>query len=174
MPFVFREVRLMVGIAFATIITFLLDRISKVAILKYVFNLNFPDVSKFGKSVPLIKDVFHLTYHGNTGMAFGMFKDNKLLLIVLCAVILGLIVFYIYKTKPSSFVEKMCYGMIIGGALGNVFDRITYGFVIDFLDVCVINYPIFNVADSFIVIGTIILAVYILFFEKGKDKFDKV
>ena len=164
MPFVFREVRLMVGIAVTTIITFLLDRISKVAILKYVFNLNFPDGSKFGKSVPLIKDVFHFTYHGNTGMAFGMFKDNKLLLIVLCAVILGLIVFYIYKTKPSSFVEKICYGMIIGGALGNV---------IDFLDVCVINYPIFNVADSFIVIGTIILAVYILFFEKGKDKIDK-
>lgn len=163
----------MVGIAVSVIISFLLDRISKVAVLKYAFGLSFPDATKFGESVPLIKDVFHLTYHGNTGVAFGMLKDNKILLIVLCAFILALILFYIYKTKPSTMVEKICYGLIIGGALGNVFDRIVYGFVIDFLDFCIINYPIFNVADSFIVVGTITLAVYILFFEKGKDTVGK-
>ena len=163
----------MVGITVAAIVTFLVDRISKIAVLKYVFGLSFPDSSRFGDSVPLIKDVFHITYHGNTGIAFGMFKDNKILLIMLCAFILVLIGLYIYKTKPSSLIEKMCYGMIIGGALGNVFDRILYGFVIDFIDVCVINYPIFNVADSFIVVGTIMLAVYILFFEKGKDTVEK-
>lgn len=174
MPFVFREVRLMVGIAVATVIVFLVDRISKICILKYAFGLSFPDPGKFGESIPVIKDVFHLTYHGNTGIAFGMLKDNKFLLIVLCAVILALILLYIYKTKPTLPIEKICYSMIIGGALGNVFDRIFYGFVIDFLDVCFINYPIFNIADSFIVIGTILLAVYILFFEKGKDKVDKV
>ena len=164
----------MISIALFALVAFLLDRISKVCILKYVFSLDFPDTTLFGKSIPVFEDVFRITYHGNTGMAFGMFKDSKIMLIALCVVILSVIGFVIYKTKPKSWLAKISYGMIIGGAIGNVFDRISYGFVIDFLDFCLIDYPIFNVADCFVVVGSILLCVYILFFDKKEDESAKV
>ncbi len=160
-------------ILITSIIAFALDRLSKAAVLEFAFGLDFPDPAKFGNSVPVIEDVFHLTYHGNTGMAFGMLAGNKALLIGLCAFILALICFVIYKLKPQKWVEKVSFGMIIGGAIGNVFDRIFYGFVIDFLDFCIINYPIFNVADCFVVVGAILLCLYIVFFEKKEDEVGK-
>lgn len=163
----------MLGIIITAVIVFVLDRISKVGILKYVFGLGFPNPAEFGESVPVIKDVFHITYHGNTGMAFGMFADNKALLIGLCVVILAILFYVIYRIKPQGFLATLSFGMVIGGAIGNVFDRIAYGFVIDFLDFCLINYPIFNVADCFVVVGTILLAIYILFFVKEEDEVGK-
>ena len=171
MPF-FIE-RVFMFILFMAIITFVLDRVSKMGVLKFVFDLDFPDPAKFGNSVPIIEDIFHLTYHGNTGMAFGMLAGNKALLIGLCAVILTLICFVIYKWKPKKWVEKIAFGMIIGGAIGNVVDRIMYGFVIDFLDFRLINYPIFNLADCFVVVGAIMLCIYIVFFDKKEDEVGK-
>ena len=164
----------MLYIAITAIIAFLADRLSKVCVLKHIFELDFPNPAMFGKSVPVIEDVFHITYHGNTGMAFGMLKDNKVLLIALCTVILAVICIVIYKVKPESLLAKISFGMIIGGAIGNVFDRIAYGFVIDFLDFCIINYPIFNVADCFVVVGAILLCIYVLFFDKKEDEVGKV
>ncbi len=156
------------------IIALVLDRVSKLSILKFCFGLDLPDPQKFGETVPVIEDVFHLTYHGNTGMAFGILAGNRALLIGLCAVILVLICFIIHKLKPQKSIEKISFGMIIGGAIGNVVDRIMYGFVIDFLDFRIINYPIFNVADCFVVVGAILLCVYIIFFDKKEDEVGKV
>lgn len=173
MPFFQKGMFFMLGIAITAVIAFVSDRLSKAWILKYVFGLDFPNPAMFGKSVPVIEDVFHITYHGNTGMAFGMLKDNKALLIALCVVILAIICLFIYKMKPEKWLAKISFGMIIGGAIGNVFDRIAYGFVIDFLDFCLINYPIFNVADCFVVVGAILLCVYVLFFDKKEDEVGK-
>lgn len=161
-------------ILITAIIAFVLDRVSKAGVLKLAFGLDFPDPSGFGSSIPVIEDVFHLTYHGNTGMAFGMLAGNKALLIGLCAVILAIIVYVIYKLQPQSMLAKISFGMIIGGAIGNVVDRIVYGFVIDFLDFRIINYPIFNVADCFVVVGTVLLCIYILFFDKKEDEVGKI
>lgn len=163
----------MFSIVITAIIAFVLDRISKVSILKCIFDLDYPSTAKFGETLPVFEDVFHITYHGNTGMAFGMLAGNKMLLIGICAVVLLIIGIVIYKSKPVRFIEKMCYGMIIGGAIGNVFDRISYGFVIDFIDFRIINYPIFNVADCFVVVGAILLCVYIIFFDKKEDEVGK-
>ena len=163
----------MLGIAITAVVAFLLDRLSKVMILKHTFGLDFPDPAKFGESVPVFEDVFHLTYHGNTGMAFGMLEDNRALLLALCVVILAIMCIVIYKTKPEKWLEKISYGMIIGGAIGNAFDRISYGFVIDFLDFCLIDYPIFNVADCFVVVGAILLCICVLFLDKRKDEVGK-
>ncbi len=163
----------MLSIIITAIIAFILDRLSKVAILKYVFGLDFPDPSGFGESVPVLKDIFHITYHGNEGMAFGMLAGNRMLLIILCAVILAVLCIAVYRLKPKGILATISIGMVIGGAIGNMFDRITYGFVIDFLDFCMINYPIFNVADCFVVVGTVLLAIYILFFDKEEDEVGK-
>ena len=163
----------MLAIGIIAIAAFVLDRVSKMGVLKLVFGLEFPNPAKFGESVPVIKDVFHFTYHGNTGMAFGMLADNKALLIGICALVLAVMCVIIYKMKPQSWLAKISFGMIIGGAVGNVFDRVAYGFVIDFLDFCLINYPVFNVADCFVVVGAILLCVYIIFFDKKEDEVGK-
>ncbi len=163
----------MLNIIITAIVVFILDRVSKVFVLKNAFGLDFPDPSAFGESVSVIRDVFHLTYHGNTGVAFGMLADNKALLIALCIVILAVMCVVIYRLKPTEWIATLGFGMVIGGAIGNVFDRIAYGFVIDFLDFCLINYPIFNVADCFVVVGTILIAIYIIFFVKEEDEVGK-
>lgn len=163
----------MITIAIAAIISFLLDRISKIVMVNNVFNIEALGIDSVAESVPVIKDVLHFTYLGNDGMAFGMLSDSKGLLIVLCLVILAVIGFIIYKTKPKKNLEKISYGMIIGGAIGNLVDRIMHGFVIDFIDLRFIDYPTFNVADCFVVVGAVLLCICILFFDKKEDEIGK-
>ena len=84
-----------------------------------------------------------------------MIKIKRILLIVF-------IVYYILKQNPESKLERIGYSMILGGAVGNLFDRIIYGYVIDFLDFNIFgyDYPIFNLADSFIFVGIVLLIIY--------------
>lgn len=152
------------------LLAFAADRASKLLILKYAFGLSFPVTDKFGESLPLLKGVFNLTYYGNTGMAFGMFAGNKALLISLCIIILAVMLFAVRKLRIKSRLALSSIGMITGGALGNLLDRILYGFVIDYFDFCLIDYPIFNVADCFVVAGAVLLCVYVIFFDKKEDK----
>lgn len=159
----------MFAITILAILSFVFDRLSKIIVLKYAFNMNTPLLYKSGQSVPVIKDFFHLTFFGNKGMAFGMFSGKKAFLIIMCTIIIFAILLWIIKKKPKSILQKVSIGMILGGALGNIYDRIAYGYVIDFLDFRVINYPIFNFADCTVVIGAVILCVYIIFFDKKED-----
>lgn len=163
----------MVAIAITAIVALLLDRISKIVMVNCVFNIDNLNMYSTAESIPVIKDVFHFSYLGNDGMAFGMFPNNKIFLIALCLVILTLIGFVIYRTKPEKNLEKISYGMIIGGAIGNLIDRIMHGFVIDFLDFRLINFPTFNVADCFVVVGAILLCVCVIFFDKKEDEVEK-
>ena len=75
-------------------------------------------------------------------------------------IIMG-VIYYIYKNRPSNNIEKIGYGMVIGGALGNFIDRIIYGYVIDYIDINLFgwNYPVFNIADMMIVIGVFLLVI---------------
>ena len=124
-------------------------------------------VSKLaGGSVPVIKDVLHFTYVENTGAAFGMFKNGSVFLIITTVVILAAVVVYLFVKKPSAAAVKISAGLIIGGALGNLYDRIFRGFVVDFIDFKIINYPVFNIADCCVVCGAIIFAVWVIFFDK--------
>lgn len=163
----------MIAVAITAIIALLLDRISKIVMVNYVFNIESLNSDTIAETVPVIKDVFHFSYLGNDGMAFGMLPNKKWLLIILCLVILGIIGVIIYKTKPEKMLEKVSYGMIIGGAIGNLVDRIMHGFVIDFIDVCLINYPTFNIADCFVVVGAILLCICVLFLDKKEDEVEK-
>ena len=130
---------------------FIIDLISK-QIITHLLELH--------KSVKVINDFFYLTYTENTGAAWSILKDQKIMLLILTVIVLFIINKFINKeslTKLDSFV----YGMIIGGILGNFFDRLVYGHVIDFLDFKIFgyDYPIFNLADTFIVIGIILLMI---------------
>lgn len=110
-----------------------------------------------GESIPLIQDVFHLTSHRNPGAAWGILAGQRWLLITIAVVVV--LVGSFYAKKITNRIQKLGLGLFLGGALGNVVDRVLYGEVVDFFDVRIINYPIFNTADTAIVIGGIVLVL---------------
>lgn len=120
-------------------------------------------------SLPIIKDVFHLTFCKNTGAAFSIFSDKTYLLGIVSAAAIVAIAIYVAAAKPKSRLLLTALSMIVGGGAGNMADRLFRGYVVDFFDFRLINFAIFNVADVFICIGVGLLAVYLIFFaDKNK------
>ena len=136
-----------------TIVFLIIDIVSKL-VVSNLMNVN--------DSIIVIKDFFYITYVRNTGAAWSIFAGETLGLIIITLIIISLIVYYIFKNKPKTKIEKVGYSMVLGGAIGNLIDRIVYGYVIDFFDFNIFgyNYPIFNLADSFIFVGVILLVIY--------------
>jgi signal peptidase II len=118
-----------------------------------------------GKSIPIIEDVFHLTYVRNQGAAFGIMQGQQLFFIVVTiAIIVAVIIFY--KELPlHNIMNRIALGLILGGAIGNLIDRIRLGYVIDFIDLRV--WPVFNVADSAVVIAVVILSYWLLIIDNN-------
>ncbi len=119
-------------------------------------------------SVSVIDGILNFTYVENTGMAFGALKDARWVFITVSAVMIAVIVVLIYKFHSKSKVFDALLGLILGGGIGNMIDRISLGYVIDFIDFCAFDFWkwVFNVADAAITVGTIMLLVYLLFFDK--------
>ena len=115
----------------------------------------------------VIKGFFRITYTCNDGAAFSILKGKRVFFIIMTIAVVCLIVYYLLKNKVY-WVEKYSLLLIISGAVGNLIDRIMYGYVIDFLDFIIFGYdfPVFNIADSFITIGAIGLIISILFLNK--------
>ena len=136
-------------------------------ILDFVCKFIITHILSFNDSIMVIKNFFYISLVKNTGGAFSIFTGSTFLLIVISFLILLGIFTYIYKNNIRSKVSLIGFGLLIGGAMGNLFDRIYYGYVIDYLDFKLFGYgyPIFNLADSFVVIGAIIL----LFFAKERE-----
>ncbi|RKD20898.1 signal peptidase II [Caminicella sporogenes DSM 14501] len=114
---------------------------------------------------PLIKNIFHLTYRENTGAAFSILRNKQIFLILMTAVVVLALIVYLVKVinKENLFLLKFSLSFIIGGAIGNLVDRVRLNYVVDFFDFTLINYPVFNVADIFIVTGSILLAYAVIF-----------
>ena len=113
-----------------------------------------------GSTTPVVKNIFHITLIHNTGVAFGMFKGHPEVFTgfaALAAVIISVLL--IWKKQALTALEKVSLSFILGGTLGNLIDRVRLGYVIDFIDFRV--WPVFNIADSFITIGAIMLGVSI-------------
>ena len=135
-----------------TILVLLLDFFSKYIVSKLMI---------VNDSISIVNNFFNITYVKNTGAAFSIFSNNTILVIVISIFIIGLLIFYIYKNRSYNKLENVSYALILGGAIGNLIDRLVYGYVIDFLDFKILSYdaPIFNLADTFIVIGVILFLV---------------
>jgi signal peptidase II len=120
-----------------------------------------------GPSVPLIKNIFHLTYARNTGAAFSILEGNQFILKGVTTLIMIFLVGYLYKVtkEKGQILFKISLAFILGGGIGNLIDRIRLEYVIDYFDFTLINFAIFNVADSFVVVGTILLG-YLLVSNK--------
>jgi signal peptidase II len=116
-------------------------------------------------SIELIEGVFNLTYAINTGAAFSILSGKQVFLILVTTAVTGFLMYYLFKAikENKSRILKVSLSLIIGGALGNLIDRIRLNYVIDYFDFALINYPIFNLADVFVVCSTILLAYGILF-----------
>lgn len=117
------------------------------------------------KALPIWDGVFHLTYSRNTGAAFSILRNKQTLLIAITFIVMLFIGFYLYKSIQNNepWQLNLSLAMIIGGGIGNLIDRVRLNYVIDFFDFTLINYPIFNIADCFIVVGTIILGYLLIF-----------
>ncbi len=115
--------------------------------------------------IELIKNILYLNYTENTGAAFGILKNQRWIFITITIIVIAVIIFYILIKKPESKMLIISLAMISGGGIGNLIDRISLSYVIDFIDFRIINFPVFNVADIFVTLGAALMFVYIIFFE---------
>lgn len=131
----------------------LLDFIIKI-IVKTCMNLY--------SSIVVIPNFFSITYVRNTGAAFSIMENSRVLFIIIGLLAIYLIWKYLIKEKELNKLYIISYSMLFGGIIGNMIDRIIYGYVIDYLSFNIFgyNFPIFNLADTFIVISIIVLLLY--------------
>lgn len=124
---------------------------------------------ELGESIPVIENVFHLTYVQNTGAAFSILEGKQWLLLGVTGLLLAAIIVYVVWKRPQGRMLLLSLSMIVAGGVGNLMDRLRLGYVVDFFDARIIRFAVFNVADIFVVCGTILLAVWFLFFEGKKE-----
>lgn len=141
------------------IVIILLDQISK-NIISSILSL--------GKSIKVIKDFFYLTYVHNFGGAWSIFNNRVPLLVIATFVIIFILIKYMDKFKINKR-NALAFGLLFGGIISNLIDRICFGYVKDFLDFKIFNYnyPVFNIADIAIVVGVFLMIIAII---KGEDK----
>lgn len=120
-------------------------------------------------TIPVIPNVFHLTYVENRGAAFGMMDGKGLFLVILTGIVLIAAIVYLVLGKVKSTLLLCAVSLIIGGGIGNLVDRIFRQYVIDYLDFRIIQFAVFNFADCCVVVGTILVMAYIVFFDRKKS-----
>ena len=146
---------------FAAILGLVLDQASKYLVVQYLKGL---------PSTPLIDGVFHLTYATNTGAAFSLFSGQiDWLKWVSMFVSLGLVALGVFSKNLNRW-EQVGYGCILAGAAGNGIDRFVAGYVVDFIDIRIIRFAIFNIADVSINVGLVCLAIAVLSVAKPSKK----
>lgn len=140
-----------------------MDQISKYIVVKSI---------QPGQLIPIIDNFFYLTFIRNQGAAFSILQNGRIFFLILTPIIACFLIYFIFKSKSILF--KVSLAFILGGAAGNYIDRLLIGSVTDFFSFRFGSYPfaIFNVSDTFVTIGTILLAIYLLFIYKEPDKKD--
>jgi signal peptidase II len=146
------------------VIGLFLDRISKMWAQQFL---------TVNGDVVIINNVFSFAYLENRGAAFGILQNKQNILAVITFFVLCFIIFYLIKYKPQSKILRISLSLIISGAIGNMIDRVAKRYVVDFILFHYKNvyyFPTFNVADMMVVIGTFLMAVYVLKEDKNEDK----
>lgn len=142
----------------ASLLIILLDQISKY-IIDIFLNPH--------ESIALIENILHITYVQNFGAAFSILQGKTLFFTVVSLIIIILMIYIVFKIPITKKSHRLVFSMIVGGAVGNLIDRIRFGYVIDFIDFRI--WPVFNIADCAIVIGVLFLA-YIIAFDPDVDR----
>ncbi len=121
--------------------------------------------------ISVIPDVFHLQYLENHGVAFGMFQGQQWFFVPLTIIIAFVMIFLYYKIPDTKryLPLRICVVLVTAGAFGNIIDRISHQYVVDFFYFKLINFPIFNVADCYVVVAVILFVILILFYYKEEE-----
>jgi signal peptidase II len=138
-----------------------LDRLTKIWAVEALDGKGFVD---------FIKGFINLVYVENKGVAFGMLSDKLYVMLPITVVVIGICIFVFLKYKGESKVFDYAMLLIIAGAVGNIMDKLTRGFVVDFLNFEFMDFPVFNVADISVCTGAGLLIIYILFFSDKKKE----
>ena len=135
-------------------IVLIADQLTKLAI---VAHLPFPTYGEGHGAITVIRDFFYIVHVGNTGAAWSMFSGQSVLLAIFALVTLAAIVIWRHALGLRERRSQLCFGLLCGGIVGNVIDRLAYGHVVDFVDLHFGSYvyPTFNVADSGICVGIV-------------------
>lgn len=143
-------------------VSIFVDQYTKLLAIKYL---------QGKEAYSLIENVLELRFFSNTGIAWSMLEGQLFFILFTGIVFLSVMLFFIIKLPDEKKFHSMYIlcGVLGGGALGNMIDRIRLGYVVDFIYVSIIDFPIFNVADMFIVVSLIIVAIYVLFVFKEDD-----
>lgn len=151
----------MTTIIILSLICLIIDQITKILVIK---------ILPLSGSIEIIKNFFYIIPTNNTGAAFSILIGQRIFLILITIAILAFLIQYIKKNKIERKIDIISFSFIIGGSLGNLIDRIIRGSVIDFISLKLGNYnfPIFNIADTLIVVGVILLLLGV----KGGNKHD--
>lgn len=146
----------------AMIILIVIDQITK-----YLAVLHLKDKPAFN----IINGVLEFNYLENKGAAFGMLQNQKIFFVFVAVIILGVIAYILYKTPDTKkyTIMHILLTLIAAGAIGNMIDRIRLDYVVDFIYFVLINFPIFNVADIYVTVATVILVFVLLFYYKEND-----
>lgn len=115
-----------------------------------------------GIDMETIPGFFKFLYTQNTGAAWSMFSGSTVALIIISVIIIALLGVYVFASKTKNPLFYVSLGLIVGGAVGNLIDRIFLGYVRDFIKLEFMNFPIFNTADCFLTVGVVCLVVYYL------------
>ena len=135
-----------------SIVLFVIDLVTKILITNFM---------RVGDQIKIIPNFFSIMYVRNTGAAFSILENSRFFFIIAGILVLIFIYLFLVRNKTLNMYLIICYSMLIGGIIGNLYDRIVYGYVVDFLSFNIIGYyfPVFNIADSFIVISIILLII---------------
>ncbi|MCA0983551.1 signal peptidase II [Halobacillus yeomjeoni] len=140
----------------------ILDQLTKWLV---VMNMN------LGESIPVVEDFLYLTSHRNQGAAWGILQGQMMFFYIITVIVIGVVVYYIQQYGKESRLSGVALSLILAGAIGNFIDRLFRKEVVDFVDTYIFsyNFPIFNVADSALVIG-VILVMIATFLDERKKK----
>lgn len=132
-------------------------------ITKYLVLENFA----LHQSEPIIEGIFHLTYVRNIGAAFSILQNQRTFFIVITTIVVLGIFWFIISKKYTGRLVLYSLILIAAGAIGNLIDRVRFGYVVDFFDFRI--WPVFNIADMTIVSGAILLSYYYIFLDKSNS-----
>jgi signal peptidase II len=113
-------------------------------------------------TIPIIDGVIHFTYVENRGAAFGMLANHRWVFISISIVVISAFLLYLFLGHAENMLMGIAMSMISAGGLGNMVDRLSLGFVVDFIDFRLINFAVFNIADSFVCIGAGLMILYLV------------
>lgn len=137
--------------AYAALIVIVLDRLTKA----WAMNALYPGEVRYSS-------VLNFRNVGNTGAAFGIFGDSGAFLTIAIFILLGAVLAYVFISKKLKTLARIGLWMVIGGGASNLFDRICYGHVIDFIEPAFVRFAVFNVADVFICIGAVLAGISLI------------